>query len=79
VDAIVAQLTRLVQQINKANALTVFQNEETIADALAAQDILLLKQRTYTVLVDAAANTVNRYSASEIKLLSTVNGADLQT
>lgn len=38
VDAIVTQLTRLIQQINKTNALTVFQNEETIADALAARD-----------------------------------------
>ncbi|MBW4661458.1 MAG: DIP1984 family protein [Drouetiella hepatica Uher 2000/2452] len=79
VDAIVTQLTRLIQQINKTNALTVFQNEETIADALAARDTLLLKQRAYNTLVDAAASTVNRYSASEIKLISTVNVADLQT
>ena len=78
VNAIVTQLTRLVQQINKTNALTVFQHEETIADALAARDILLLKQRAYTALVDAAANTGTRYSVSEIKLLSTVNVAEIQ-
>jgi hypothetical protein len=79
-ESIATQLQAIIQRINRTNAATPFQPEspQTIADALAERDVLLLKFRAYGALIEAASQTVNRYSASEIRKISTVNVAELQ-
>ncbi|MBW4522406.1 MAG: DIP1984 family protein [Scytolyngbya sp. HA4215-MV1] len=76
-DATVVQLRQLIQQINRTNSQTVFQ-EQRLSDALAERDTLMLKRNAYNHLVDAASLQQNRYSRSEIKFISTVNVAQLQ-
>lgn len=78
-EATVNELEDLIKRINKTNSLTTLQDTTTISDALAQRDALLLKRSVYESLLNAAALNPNRYSQSEIKSVSTVNVAELQT
>ena len=71
-------LTQLIQQINKTNSATKFQDDLTIADAIALRDILKLRYNIYRELAQAATITQQRYSKSEVKFQSTVNVAEIQ-
>ena len=71
-------LTQLIQQINKTNSATKFQDDLTIADAIALRDILKLRYTIYRELAQAATITQQRYSKSEVKFQSTVNVAEIQ-
>lgn len=77
-DATVNELVELIKKINFTNSRTTLEDGMTISDALAQRDTLLLKRSVYDSLVDAAAETPNRYGRSEIKTFSTVNVAELQ-
>ena len=72
------KLTQLIQQINKTNSTTKFQDDLTIADAIALRDILKLRYTIYRELAQAATITQQRYSKSEVKFQSTVNVAEIQ-
>ncbi|MEO1401403.1 MAG: DIP1984 family protein [Cyanobacteria bacterium J06635_1] len=76
-DAAIAELTRLVQQINQTNAGTVFA-DGTLSDALAQRDTLFTKRSVLENLIQAASITHDRYSRSEVRFVSTVNIASLQ-
>lgn len=78
-DTTVNELTDLIKKINKTNSLTNLQEGITLSDALAARDTLLNKRSVYESLINAAAVIQNRYGQSEIKYISTVNVAELQT
>ncbi len=73
-----AELTRLIQRINKTNSVTTLEGETTISDALAVRDILGSKQAVYRDLAQAASITQDRYTKSEVKFRSTVNVAEIQ-
>lgn len=73
------RLTDLIQKINQTNSVTNLENDLTIADALAQRDSILLKCNIYNSLIQTAAVTQNRYGRSEIKYVSTVDVAELQT
>ncbi|MDP9381729.1 MAG: DIP1984 family protein [Chloroflexota bacterium] len=77
-ERVVAQLTQLVQRINKTNAVTVLEGRRTVSDSLAARDALGIRQGVYRELAQAASVTQERYSSSEVRLESTVNVADVQ-
>lgn len=77
-DAILEELTILIKRINKTNSLTKFGENETISDALANRDTILLRRSVLESLVQATAIKIDRYSKSEVKFYSTVNTADLQ-
>jgi hypothetical protein len=74
-----SQLTDLIQKINHTNSVTILENDLTIAAALAQRDGILLKCNIYNSLIKTAAVTQNRYGRSEIKYVSTVDVAQLQT
>lgn len=77
--ALIKQMQTLVQAINRTNASTVFDGERTITDALAERD-MLMKERTFLAnVISNAVVTQPRYGQSEIKFVSTINIADLQT
>ncbi|GAB4216523.1 MAG: DIP1984 family protein [Synechococcales cyanobacterium] len=78
VEAVVQELTRLIQVINRTNSHTVFREAQTLTDALAQRDMLALRRSIYASLLDAAAGQQTRYSRSEIKLVTTVDVASLQ-
>ena len=73
------QLTDLVQKINRTNSFTMLEDNLSISDALAQRDSLQLKRSIYDNVVQTAATRQDRYGRSEIKYLSTVNIAELQT
>lgn len=74
------ELEDLIQRINRTNAVTEFEAGETLCDALARRDILMLKRNTYDSLVSAAAIFPGqyRYSRSEVRFISTVEVASIQ-
>ncbi len=77
-ERVVAQLTQLVQRINKTNAVTVLEGRRTMSDSLAARDAIGIRQGVYRELAQAASVTQERYSSSEVRFESTVNVADVQ-
>lgn len=71
------QLVDLVQKINRTNVSTRLDGE-TIADAIARRDNLMLRQSIYRSLAEAATITQDRYMKSEIKFISTVAVTEIQ-
>jgi hypothetical protein len=76
-EGAIAELTRLIKQINKTNTLTEFRGG-TLSDALAERDTLLLKRNAYNDLVQTASVQQNLYSRSEIRFVNTVNVAAIR-
>lgn len=89
----IAQLTTLVQRINRTNASTAFvrvseampqaitspqELPDNLSDALARRDTLAIQRNALQNIVQEAALTHNRYSRSEVKVVSTVDVSDLQ-
>ena len=72
------ELVLLIQQINKTNSATAFEQDLTLADALAVRDILRVRHTAYRELAEAATVTQDRYSKSEVKFKSTVNVSEVQ-
>ena len=73
----IAKLTNLIQSINRTNASTAF-DPGNLTDALARRDTLAIQRNALQNIVQEAALTHNRYSRSEVKLVSTINVSDLQ-
>ena len=76
---LINQLSDLIQKINRTNSSTVLDNNLSISDALAQRDSIQLKRSIYDLVIQTAATRQDRYGRSEIKYLSTVNIAELQT
>lgn len=77
-ERIIVQLQDLIQSINFTNAATSFDSRWTIADAIAARD--MLKQTIYRSAVTEAAVTRDsrRYLRSEIRFQSVVDVPTIQ-
>ncbi|MBD2310365.1 DIP1984 family protein [Desertifilum sp. FACHB-1129] len=78
-ETAVSELTGLIQRINRTNSQTELEAGIIISDALARRDTLVLKRSVYESLMRAASHSQNRYSRTEIKVLSTVNVAEIQS
>ena len=77
--ALINQMQTLIQAINRTNSVTIFDDNRTITDALAERD-MLMKERTFLAnIISNAVVTQPRYGQSEIKFVSTIDIADLQT
>jgi hypothetical protein len=77
-DRVTADLTRLIQQINRTNAATVVTAGTTVSDALARRDVLAKQHAVYRDLAATATVDQTRYSRSEVKFVSTVDVAAIQ-
>ena len=78
VERAAAELTRLIQRINRTNSTTPLDDGRTIADAIAARDTLQLRHSIIAALVQAAIIKQDRFTKSEVRFQSTVNVAGLQ-
>ena len=78
VDRAIAELTSLIQRINRTNSRTELEAGMMLSDALAQRDTLLLQHRVYSTFVTQAATRQQRYGRLEIKIFSTANVAELQ-
>ena len=76
-EAATAELTSLIQRINRTNSLTPLQ-EKTLSDALAERDVLQLKRQAYERVMVEASIRQDRYSRSEVRFVSTVDIAQIQ-
>src|SRR5438067_11598997 len=72
-DRLLGQLRDLVGRINRSNLAARLPNGTSLTDALAARDTLALRAGILEALTEAAANRVNRYSRTEIRMLPTVD------
>jgi hypothetical protein len=73
-----AQLTSLIQRINRTNVQTELEQGLTLSDGLAVRDVLQIRQTVYRELARAAVVTQDRMTRSEIRYRSTVNVQDIQ-
>lgn len=72
-----AQLETLIRQINKTNNSTLVDGA-SLVDLIARKDVLTLKISILRDFVQLAANKLDRYSNTEIKVFSTINVAEKQ-
>ena len=76
-DACTNRMEELLTRINLTNCKTVVLGQSLTA-LLARRDVLKIKLDGYRMLVNEASMTARRATRSEIKILSTVNVAELQ-
>ncbi len=72
-DRLFEQLTDLIPRINRTNLSATLEGGLTLTDALARRDILTLRGGVLKSTADAAANTVGRYSRTEIRQVATID------
>lgn len=77
-DGIMKELTVLIQRINKTNCSVQFDETRTLADVLTARDQLWDKRLILSKVAEEASIRNDRYSRSEIKVVSTVDVAAIQ-
>ncbi|GAA1472291.1 DIP1984 family protein [Corynebacterium felinum] len=72
------RLEQLVARINHVNATTLFDESRTLTQALALRERLKREFDMYNRVAQRASKNQVRWTRSEIKLVSTVNVADLR-
>lgn len=77
-ERLFAHLLDLISAINRTNAKTVFDGQQTISDAIAKRDLTGKKRDFLAGIADAASTRQDRYSKSEVKFVSTLSIAQLQ-
>ena len=77
--ALIGEMQSLIQAINRTNASTAFDDSRTLTDALAERDMLMKERNIIATVIDNAAVTQHRYGLAEIKFVSTLDIADLQS
>ncbi|MGB7338443.1 MAG: DIP1984 family protein [Phototrophicaceae bacterium] len=77
IEITIAELTRLIQQINHTNASTQFDDKRTLTDVLAERDTMMLKRGVLTTLIHATQSQT-RQGRMEIKEFPTVSVSDIQ-
>ena len=76
-DALSGELERLIVRINLTNC-TAKTDGKSLTELIAKRDVLTLKAGALRAFAQTAAQKVDVYSRSEIKILSTVDVAALQ-
>ena len=72
------ELTTLVKQINRTNHTLPYDDDRTLADALTERDQLLDQRNLLAKISEEASVKQDRYSSSEIRIVSTVNVKEIQ-
>jgi len=68
----------LICAINRTNARTAFEGNQTISDAIAERDIAGKRRDFLAGIAEAASTRQDRYSKSEVKFVATVPISQLQ-
>lgn len=77
-EEISSQLTRLIKQIHRTNALAILPDGRTLGDALIDRDDLLKSRQLLSTIVENANEADYRLTRTEIKMTVTVSIADFQ-
>jgi hypothetical protein len=78
IDLVSAELQRLVFLINKANLTHKIGTGESITEALAKRDNLVLRHRILQSVVEMCVKPPERYGVKEIRWVTTVDVAAIQ-
>jgi hypothetical protein len=77
-EQVAAQLEDLIARINKTNLATTIDDGRTVTDALARRDHLTILHAAFQKVASAASESQVRYGKAEIKMIRTVDVADLR-
>jgi hypothetical protein len=77
-DAIAVELQKLVFAINRANLSHKIESGQSITEALAIRDSLVLRHSVLQSVVDSCTKPVERYGMKEIRWVLTVDVPKLQ-
>lgn len=78
VDRLALRLMELVQTINRTNAVTRFDEDTTLADAIAERDVLGCKRDLLTAVADAAGSRYNNSIHENRRLVAVVPVSKVQ-
>jgi DNA-binding FrmR family transcriptional regulator len=78
IEAVANELWQLVFAINRANLHNTIKTGESLTEALAKRDSLVLRHRILQSVVDVCAKPPERYGMKEIRWVTTVAVAQLQ-
>jgi len=73
----IEQLEMLIKRINAANIAARLGDGMSLADAIVRRDMLRLRREAIEQAANSASLRQSRYSRSEVRLVPTVNGAEL--
>jgi len=76
-DNTISELETIIKSINYTNCMTII-DDTSLTDMIARKDTLTLKISTIRRFLNQASDKVDRYSNTEIKILSTVDVSVLQ-
>ncbi|MNM96392.1 hypothetical protein D3C81_1088680 [compost metagenome] len=74
----VSELTKLVVRINKTNALTSFEGNQTIADVLSERDSIMQRRKLLDEILENSTIRQDRFSRSEVKFYRTIDVKAIQ-
>ena len=77
-ERLFARQLDLISAINRTNAKTAFEDQQTISDAIARRDVTGKRRDFLTSIADAASTRQDRYSKSEVKFVATISVAEVQ-
>jgi len=77
-ERLFARLLELISAINRTNARTAFDSQQSISDAIAKRDVTGKKRDFLSGIAEAASTRQDRYSKSEVKFVPTVSIAQIQ-
>ncbi|MCM3745226.1 DIP1984 family protein [Sporosarcina luteola] len=77
-DSNMKELTSLIQRINRTNCSVQFDEKRTLADALVERDQKWDKRLILAKIAEEGSIRNDRYSRSEIKIMSTVDVSAIQ-
>jgi len=78
VEAVAGELRRLVYAINRTNLNHTIATGQSITEALATRDALVLRHSILQSVIEASAQSPERYGVKEIRWVATVDVAALQ-
>lgn len=78
IEAVASELERLVFAINQANLQHKLPSGQTITEALAKRDNLVLRHRILQSVLDACAKPPDRYGVKEIRWVVTIDVSSVQ-
>lgn len=75
---LLVKLKKLIQDINRTNLHTKFDQTQSLADALTTRDLIGQERKIYSELIEQATERHDRYSRSEIKYVTIINVKETQ-
>jgi hypothetical protein len=77
-ERVAGDLEAMIRRINRVNSTTMLEEGVTLTDALAARDVMRLRQKIYADLAAAAIYLHDRFTRNEVRYVTAVDVAAIQ-